>query len=177
MAFSTRLRQSLEAGRVFRLRTGHSSGERPTLTARIEGDQAVFSGGSHGQHALALAVSDDARFVAHWDGYCGNNGAAVAAGTWVTMRDQWHHDARVLEVRPSRLKVEVAYKGRRGPARWVSWRDVLVRDSGTPKTADPGAARRPGAWSRMWAGWDLQVCNRDVPHPQSDNPTGSRNPA
>lgn len=176
MAISTILRKSIEAGRVFRVRNVFPH-ERKILVARIEGDRVVFSGGSQGQHSLALDVSSDECIIAHWDGYCENNGAAVQTGRFVTMCDQWHHKARVLEVRPSRLKVEIFYKGRRGPGRWVCWRDVLVRDSGIQKTADPGDVRLPGAWSRMWSGWDLQVCNQDVPSPQSDNPAGSRNPA
>jgi hypothetical protein len=44
------------------------------LRADVEGDRIVFSGGLQGTHSLAVDVSTRERVLAHWEGYCANNG-------------------------------------------------------------------------------------------------------
>ena len=44
-----------------------------TLRAAVVGDRIVFSGGTQGEHSLAIDVSSKARILAHWEGYCENN--------------------------------------------------------------------------------------------------------
>lgn len=40
----------------------------------VETGRIVFSGGSRGEHSLELSVSDEARVLAHWNGYCEASG-------------------------------------------------------------------------------------------------------
>jgi hypothetical protein len=44
------------------------------VRADVEGDRIVFSGGREGSHSLAIDVSSPERVLAHWEGYCENNG-------------------------------------------------------------------------------------------------------
>jgi hypothetical protein len=45
-----------------------------SLRADVEGGRLVFSGGTQGVHSIDVGVSSLARVLAHWEGYCENNG-------------------------------------------------------------------------------------------------------
>ncbi len=47
---------------------------RVVLRADVVGDRIVFSGGRQGSHSIDIGVSSQARVLAHWEGYCENNG-------------------------------------------------------------------------------------------------------
>lgn len=44
------------------------------LRADVEDGRMVFSGGSQGVHSIDLGVSTPRRVLAHWEGYCENDG-------------------------------------------------------------------------------------------------------
>ena len=44
------------------------------LRADVKEDRIVFSGGQQGSHSLDVAASSRARVLAHWEGYCEQNG-------------------------------------------------------------------------------------------------------
>jgi hypothetical protein len=48
------------------------------LELAIAGEWIVMSGGRWGAHQLAVSASSAARVLAHWRGYCENNGAVVS---------------------------------------------------------------------------------------------------
>lgn len=65
-----------KAGRKFSLDLGVTlMASDPRLYTTVEGDRINFLGGKNGAHSLALSVSSTERLVAHWKGYCENNGA------------------------------------------------------------------------------------------------------
>jgi hypothetical protein len=47
-----------------------------TVVCKLIGDRFVFSGGIHGEHCIDAnaAITDATRLLAHWAGYCTNNG-------------------------------------------------------------------------------------------------------
>lgn len=62
--------------------------KRGGCSARVSKNQIIFSG-LDGEHSLDLRVSTLDRVLAHWRGFCGNNGAEVEVkrgGTvaWIT---------------------------------------------------------------------------------------------
>lgn len=59
--------------------TLHASGNGLALRAVVHGDHIVFTGGSKGEHSLAISVSSPARVLAHWSGYVTSNGLPMPA--------------------------------------------------------------------------------------------------
>ncbi len=47
------------------------------LRADVKDGRIVFSGGSQGVHSIDVGISSQARILAHWDGYCENNGMST----------------------------------------------------------------------------------------------------
>ena len=43
------------------------------LRADVKDGRIVFSGGTQGEHSIAVDVSSKERILAHWEGYCENN--------------------------------------------------------------------------------------------------------
>ena len=55
--------------------TLRASGNNHTIRAEIVGNEWItFVGGSHGCHSLSIPCSSKERVLAHWSGYCANNG-------------------------------------------------------------------------------------------------------
>jgi hypothetical protein len=58
------------------------------VTVTVTGTDVTFSGGPHGDHSLALVVTNEARALAHWRGY-----AQVAGINWAAPQraheDRW----------------------------------------------------------------------------------------
>ena len=74
-------------------RTGRNGRE---LTLTITDDGFTMAGGEYGSHTLAIAHTSDARLIAHWDGYCRENGWRPVM-TQAEMRKRWEHEARTGE--------------------------------------------------------------------------------
>lgn len=54
----------------------HREGKGLQLVCKLVNDRFVFSGGTQGEHSLYAdrLITDPTRLLAHWQGYCANNG-------------------------------------------------------------------------------------------------------
>ncbi len=78
------------------------------------GDRIHFTGGSQGEHSLAIDVSSAERIQAHWEGYCENNTQVPVVGQVVSFPSgsspTGSRRGRVTKVGPKRATVEYSYK-------------------------------------------------------------------
>lgn len=83
------------------------------LRADVEGDRIVFSGGSQGTHSIDVGVSSLARVLAHWEGYCEQNGMpAPRVGETVTFignNGKTTYRGIVAAVGPKRAAIDFHY--------------------------------------------------------------------
>lgn len=85
--------------------------------AYVPTGKVVFQGGLFGEHSIELFASDEARILAHWEGYCEASGmlrpavgqtasfpcgSASSMGGWRT--------GRVIKVGPRRVQILFRYK-------------------------------------------------------------------
>ena len=63
------------------------------LSLTITDTGFTMSGGKYGVHSLAIGHTSDARLIAHWDGYCRENGWRPVM-TQAEMRKRWEHNER-----------------------------------------------------------------------------------
>jgi len=97
------------------------------LRADIEGDRIVFSGGKHGTHSLAVDVSSQARILAHWEGYCENNGLpAPQPGQKLSFvgNNGCVYRGTVTKVGPKRVGMDFRYKNGRASHHSVPYADL-----------------------------------------------------
>lgn len=83
------------------------------LRADVKDGRMVFSGGSQGVHSVDLRVSTLARVLAHWEGYCENNGMpAPRTGEKVTFvgKSGCTYRGTVAVTGPKRVLVDFCYR-------------------------------------------------------------------
>lgn len=121
---ATKLASSLSRTTAFpsaRIRTLKSFieiGPEPARAGWLRSDRIVFSGGKDGPHSLDVAASTPERILAHWQGYCENNGLRAAPQVGDTVHfpsaSAWqaggYRKGRVLKVGPKRVRVAFTYK-------------------------------------------------------------------
>src|SRR5262249_5179052 len=79
---------------------------RGPLSCHVVGDRYIFVGGQS-EHSIAIAASSRARVLAHWEGYCENNGRrAPRVGDRVAFWQQVDRIGRVVEVGSHRVEIE-----------------------------------------------------------------------
>jgi hypothetical protein len=98
------------------------------LRADVKGGRIVFSGGNRGTHSIDIGASSQARVLAHWEGYCENNGMPVplegekirfVGGTGTI------YTGNVIKVGSKRVTVDFRYKhGGSGTAN-IPFSDIL----------------------------------------------------
>lgn len=90
------------------------------LRADLKDGRIVFSGGTQGVHSIDAGLSSAQRVLAHWEGYCENNGMALpVVGQRVEFvgNNGCLYYGTVTHVGPKRVGVDFKYRhGGKGKA-------------------------------------------------------------
>jgi hypothetical protein len=102
------------------------------LRSEVDGEWISLIGGRQGPHAVAIGVSSRARVLAHWRGYCENNGLGAVPAPDDTVRfpsrssGSGSRVGKVLRVTPTRCLIGYRFDYQRGegPLR-EAWRPLV----------------------------------------------------
>ncbi len=102
---------------------------RPVWTERASA-RLVFEGGAYGTHSIDVYASSFQRMVAHWQGYCENNGLVKAplVGETVSFpsgsaskKAGFRRRGKVVKVTGTRVTVSYTFKSGKEAARKTVW--------------------------------------------------------